>query len=143
MGRPSKFDRNKMDMICKAMEVGATRSLAAQAAGVHVATLYAWLAKGREAEDGDFREFHDRIKKSEAMCALRDLSIVTAASQNDWRASAWRLERRFGYQIGAPPKEEHALDAVELDVPTLLKQLAETEEMVRTFSGPVIDVNEV
>ena len=45
MARPSKFDKEKLDLICKAVEVGATRKLAAMAAGIDVSTLYAWLQK--------------------------------------------------------------------------------------------------
>jgi transposase-like protein len=142
MARPTKLDREKMDIICRAMEIGATRKMAAQAAGVHVATLYAWLAKGKENDSGPFYEFHDRFKKAEALCACHDLTIISRAAQDDWRAAAWRLERRFGYTIAPQPQEEITLDASELDVKSLLNEIKSTNELIEKFSGPIIDVDE-
>lgn len=144
MARPTKFDSQKMELICKAMEIGATRRIAAHAAGVHVATLYAWLAKGREAATGPFREFYDAFQKAEAMCALRDLSLITRAAETSWQAAAWRLERRHpsGYGRSIEKEEDISLTASELDIATLIKELKETNEIVSKFTGPTIDVNE-
>ena len=144
MSRPSLFDEQKMDLICKAVEVGATRKIAAEAAGISVATLYAWLAKGRNTNDPNdvFFKFLERIKKANSICALRDLSIITRASETDWRAAAWRLERRHGYIVGQPTKEEESIDAVELDVNSLIDELNATKDLIASFSGPTIDINE-
>jgi transposase len=144
MGRPSKFEKEKLDLICKAIEVGATRKLAAMAAGIDVSTLYAWLQKGRNSTNPKchFKEFSERIKKAEGFSALRDLSIITAASENDWRAAAWRLERRHGYIIGQNHKIEAPVEAEELDIATLIDEIKESDKLLLRLNGPVIDLEE-
>ncbi len=144
MARPSKFDKEKLDLICKAVEVGATRKLAAMAAGIDVSTLYAWLQKGRNSTDENclFKEFSDRIKKAEGFSALRDLSIITAASETDWRAAAWRLERRHGYVVGQSHQIEAPIEANELDIKTLMEEIKESDKLISKLSGPVIDLEE-
>ena len=143
MARPSKLDRHRMDLICKSMEVGATFKIASQVAGVHVSTVFAWMAKGREAKSGRFKEFHDRVKKSEGMCAVRDLSIITRASETDWRAAAWRLERRFNFTVlGEATNITEAINPEELNVKILIEQIKESDKLVRQLTGPVIDLDE-
>lgn len=144
MARPSKFEKEKLDLICKAVEVGATRKLAAMAAGIDVSTLYAWLQKGRNSTDPNclFKEFSDNIKKAEGFSALRDLYIITAASENDWRAAAWRLERRHGYVVGQSHQIEAPVEANELDIKTLMEEIKESDKLISKLSGPVIDLEE-
>lgn len=142
MGRPTKLDQDVIDIVCKAMEIGATRRIAAQAAGVHIATLFAWLAKGKEQETGIYRDFYDKVKKAEGMCCLRDLSIITKASIEDWRASAWRLERRYGYTVHQQPQIEVHIDADNISVTQLLGELAATEAKISQLTGPIIDLDE-
>ena len=143
MARPTKLDQQRMDLICKSMEVGATFKIAAQVAGVHVSTVFAWMAKGREAKSGRFKEFHERVKKSEAMCAVRDLSIVTRASETDWRAAAWRLERRFGYTVNSDIQDTNiSLNPEELNVKVLMEEIKESDKIVRQLTGPIIDLDE-
>lgn len=141
MARPTKLDKETLNIICRAMEVGATRKIAAQAAGIHVATLYSWLSMGREGNE-QFIEFYERVKKAEGLCALRDLAIITRASETDWRAAGWRLERRFGYTVNQPPKEEVINEAVDLDVNGLLSELSRTNDLIEKLKGPKIDIHE-
>ena len=132
-----------MDIICKAMEIGATRNIAAQAAGINVGSLFGWLARGREAKSGLYFEFFKRFKKAEGMCCLRDLSIIQRASlDGDWKASAWRLERRFGYTVHQNPAIEVHIDADNVSVTQLLGELRATEAQIGTMTGPVIDLDE-
>ena len=143
MARPSKLDQQRMDLICKSMEIGATFKIAAQVAGIHVATLFAWMAKGREANSGRFREFYDRVKKAEGMCAVRDLSIITRASETDWRAAAWRLERRFNFTVhGETTTDQNLIDPSELNVKILIERIKESDSLVKQLTGPVIDLDE-
>ena len=145
MGRPTKFDAEKLDLICRAIEVGATRKIAAYAAGIDVSTLYAWLSKGRNSNDQNdvFKEFSDRIKTAEGMSALRDLSIITRASETDWRAAAWRLERRHGYTVNHQIINESVdIDPHELDVNELMQQIKDTNNLISKLDGPKIDINE-
>jgi hypothetical protein len=143
MARPSKLDEQRMDLICKSLEVGATYKIAAQVANVHVSTLFAWIAKGKQEETGKFKEFSERIKRAEGMCAVRDLSIITRASETDWRAAAWRLERRFNYTtVQGSTDTPEEVNPEELDVKNLIQNIKESDNLIKQLTGPVIDLDE-
>ena len=102
MGRPSKLTPERSRAITGALRAGATREMAARAAGIHPGTLFAWLAKGREAHRGMYHQFHESVKKAEAHNGLEHLVVVRqAAKDGSWQASAWMLERRHGYRRDA------------------------------------------
>jgi hypothetical protein len=46
-------------------------------------------------------EFSDAVEKALAESEVRDVAVISiAAAQGDWRASAWRLERKFPDKYG-------------------------------------------
>lgn len=93
MARPSKYSDTVARRICKAIEAGATYKLAAKAGGVSYDTLNRWR-KARE-------DFARRVEDAEWKAAHRWLDCIDEAAQNgDWRAAAWRLERRYPDQYG-------------------------------------------
>jgi hypothetical protein len=52
------------------------------------------------------------------MCAVRWLGQIEKASQDgDWRASAWRLERRFPEHYGREPVRKVALTTPDGEAP--------------------------
>ena len=48
MARPSKFTDEIKKKLIQALSIGCTYVLAAKYAGIHEATFYSWLAKGRD-----------------------------------------------------------------------------------------------
>ena len=144
MPRPTKLTPDKIDILCKAMSIGAPRKVAAAAVGIHVGTLFAWLSRGKTARKGSlYREFHDRFRKAESMCCLGDLSIITRAAQDDWRAAAWRLKTRYGFTDNSTGDNVvEAIDPESINVPQLLAELKATDEIVGQLKGPVIDIDE-
>lgn len=94
-GRPTKFDQEIANKILTLIRSGNYIEPAAAAAGLHKATFYAWLKKGAKAGSGPFKDFNDAVVQAVAHAEALDVSIIGKAAQNgDWRASAWRLERR-------------------------------------------------
>ena len=83
-------------------------------AGINKTTVYEWLKRGaREKErlenqpngrmrkdEEPFVRFSNAVEKAQAEAEQRDLLIIAKASANDWKASAWRLERRFPAKWG-------------------------------------------
>lgn len=61
MARPTKLTRQRHDRIVNALRAGAYAEVAARAAGVHEATYYRWLARGR-AEQERIDEIHDELE---------------------------------------------------------------------------------
>ena len=98
MARKSKFIDAVTDRIMEALRLGATYELAAEYAGISRSTLYNWMEKGKDQDRGQYRTFLDIIKAAEAKGAIANLAMIeTAARAGDWKAAAWRLERRHGY----------------------------------------------
>ena len=108
MGRPSKMAIDTQSRVCEAIRLGATRELAAAAAGISASTLYRWLA-----DDGDrYLEFSDALKAAEAEGALDALRCIQAAAgSGKWQAAAWLLERRHPNGYG----RRQAVELVDVD----------------------------
>ena len=93
VGRPSKMNERTIAKLVEAIEIGATREVAARYAGISVSSFCSWMAKGREAESGEFSELLERIEGAEAKLEIFCLEKIQAHGEKDWRAKAWVLER--------------------------------------------------
>jgi len=116
-GRPSKFTKARKERIVQAIQAGCTYEMAADYAGITRSTLWNWLKKGEDPKEKTYCTFLDQVKKAEVEGAMVHLGTIAQASQKDWKASAWMLERRHGYsRDGIQRKEE---PVVELPTNTL------------------------
>lgn len=115
-GRPTKFDQKKQDKIITALKQGSYVESAAAFAGIDKVTLYRWLKRGaREIDrlenagprakvkktESVYVDFCNAVEQAMAEAEIRDLTTVSkAAKDGDWRAAAWRLERRHPKKWG-------------------------------------------
>jgi hypothetical protein len=97
-GRPTKKTPEARKRIIQAIEMGATRRLAALYAGISEALLYEW-----QAEDVEFLE---EIKGAEARRSIRWLATIEKASELTWQAAAWKLERLMPDEYGRKTRTE-------------------------------------
>ena len=108
-GRKKKVDDNLIKILTKALTSGASHKIACEAAGISQSSFYRWLKQG-ENGSAEYAGFYNSIKASESHGALKHLENIEKHSINDWRASAWLLERRYSYRkdgvIEERPKEE-------------------------------------
>ena len=96
-GRPCKLTPETQKAICDALRAGATHRMAADFAGVDVATMQRWLADPRSP----FREFREAVKGAEAKGDVGALAVIRQAATNGtWQAAAWLLERRHPAEYG-------------------------------------------
>lgn len=103
MGRPTKYRREIVDAIIAAIEAGATYDLAAAAAGISTDTLGRW-----RKEKPLFAEL---MREAEGKGAVKLLRVIDTAAVDDWRAAAWKLERRYPREYGRTVQEqEHSGD---------------------------------
>ena len=107
-GRPALLDINPeiQTRIVSAVRGGNYIEVAAAFGGISKETLYAWLRKGAKDKDGPYKDFSDSIQLALAEAEVQDVSVVNRAALGvkdsngnfvilpDWKASAWRLERR-------------------------------------------------
>jgi transposase len=112
--RPTKLNNELQKQIVDLIRAGNYIETASACAGINKDTLYDWLKRGareKARKDGkiDKREeiyvhFSDAVEKAIAEAEARDVMIIANASKNDWKASAWRLERKFPNKWG---RKEH------------------------------------
>lgn len=93
MARPTKYNDQTVSAIVQALSMGATYELAAQYAGITYETFNQW-SKTKPA-------FSEAVKKAEGEAVVKWLAkIEKAASDGNWQAAAWKLERRYPREYG-------------------------------------------
>ncbi len=101
-GMPISLTEEKAQLICKAIRQGAYIETACAYANVPRKTFYDWMKRGRMEDGSIFSNFVEAIDEALATAQMLDLEVITkAATGGDWRAAAWRLERRNPREWGA------------------------------------------
>lgn len=108
-----KTPRGKLDLetartICLYLKMGSWIETAAYAANVNPATVKKWIKLGRETQtllendqpiDPDrkmYADFFIAVKDALARAELSDLKKINAAGRaGDWKAIAWKMEKRY------------------------------------------------
>ena len=76
------------------------------------------MKHGREQVRGRYQKFLSQVEKAQAEAESRDVALIAKAASDDWKAAAWRLERkqprRYGPRVAVSVQQE--LEAV-LDRP--------------------------
>lgn len=107
------LDEDVQRRIVEGLSLGMTYKMAADFAGISEKTLYNWLRKGREGYSPIYVQFLEAVKRTTAQNAAGHLStIVKAAKEGRWQASAWMLERRFGWWAA---RDQSALESAEVE----------------------------
>ena len=93
MGRP-KLDPATTERVVSLIRAGNYLEVAATASGIHRSTLYRWMRQGRDQKRGRYRKFLTAVEKAQAEAESRDVALIAKAASEDWKAAAWRLERK-------------------------------------------------
>jgi hypothetical protein len=95
MARPSKLTEETKNLICKAIENGATYNVAAAIAGVSYSAFNLWMQKGREAtRKNKYLQFLEAVETSNAICLAKMAEKMVKSADKDWRAAESFLKRR-------------------------------------------------
>ena len=118
-GRPSVISKEKVESLYKYLKIGSYPETAAAAAGISKTTFYKWLKYGRRViennekrykkiveKDRMYVEFVNAYDEAIAIAEMRDLIVIDKAAQEDWRAAAWRQERRNPKRWGLRQQQE-------------------------------------
>ena len=105
-GRPTKLTPEVQTTIVNALAAGVYLETAASAAGVSRDTLNEWLRNGARCKAGVQKGFSDAVKKALAASELRHAATISLASQSQWQAAAWILERRWPQRWGRVERHE-------------------------------------
>jgi hypothetical protein len=108
-GAPSKLTLDRQERICDAIRAGVRPEAAAVYCGVSARTFYRWMAQGRAQDaEPEFAAFVDEVEAALAEWETRDVLLIGEAAKTDWRAAAWRLERRLPKVYGRRERHEIA-----------------------------------
>lgn len=99
MPRP-KLDPAITHRLVDLIRAGNSLETAATACGIHRTSLHRWLRHGKAQQRGRYFRFFEAIEKAQAEAEARDVALIAKAATEDWKAAAWRLERRFPRKYG-------------------------------------------
>lgn len=107
-GRNSLLTPAMQARICASVRSGNWLETAAQMGGIDRDTLFAWKRKGKEDLEAGrpnsiYGQFVNAVARAEAEAEAASVLRVLIASQKDWRAAAWYLERRHRDRWTASP----------------------------------------
>lgn len=83
--------------IITALRLGVTFKLAAAYAGMSYDAFHAWR--------NDDIEFAEEVERAIGVAATQWMNIIEEAAKVDWRAAAWKLQRRFPTEYGRSVNE--------------------------------------
>lgn len=105
-GRKTRLTPERQQKIVNAIRAGAYVETAAAAAGINKVTLYRWLKRGNKYPGTIYAEFVEAVHEATAQAEMRDVLAVSKAAAEDWRAAAWRLERKYPKRWGTVSRAE-------------------------------------
>jgi hypothetical protein len=79
--------------VAQLVKAGNYPVTAAAYCGISEETLRDWWERGRDG-DPAYSEFAGALDRALAEGELRDVALIAQASETNWQAAAWRLERR-------------------------------------------------
>jgi len=128
----NKFTPEVAEEICKLIRRGNYRETAAAASGVTGRTLRRWLYA---AANGDERYalFAADLEVAEAEAESRDVAMVGIAAGKDWRAAAWRLERKYPHKYGQQIKVAVASELEKFF--RILEEVLDNESLQRVYTA--------
>ena len=90
---PTKLTPEVHEKIVRFVRAGNFRETACAAAGITSRSLRGWLSLGAKGIE-PYAQLVADMDQAEAEAEARDIARVTKAGDEDWRAIAWRLERK-------------------------------------------------
>jgi transposase len=144
MGRKHIPIEPYIDKLEQAILIGATYELAALYAGVSKRTFERWRKEFDTAKDGTpLAQLRDRLLQAEGRAAVTWLAkIEKAASEGNWQAASWKLERRYPDQYGRTGVQKLAFTDVTGEHSTMpqLQIVLSQEPTPPALPPPAIDV---
>lgn len=106
-----KLTKETAETALELMSMGITERQVATVIGVHPKTLSKWINRPASAAQEDFSRQASRAR-IEGKAAL--IKKIEEAADNDWKAAAWLLERKYPSEFARPavraPKSNTAQD---------------------------------
>lgn len=119
MAPRTKYTPDTVKRITDAIKLGATYKLASAYGGITFQTFNTW----RDTKPA----FAQALQDAEGEAAVKWLAkIEAAASDGNWQAAAWKLERRYPQDYGRHVQEHTGLDGSPLKI--VIERVAKASE---------------
>lgn len=107
-----KLNQEMIEKACNYLRQGHYAVVVCEFLGISEATYYSYINQGKEDEkngkESIFLEFLKSIKKAEAEAEMRHIqNILKTATEGNWTASAWYLERKHKNRWSLKQEIEH------------------------------------
>lgn len=103
MARKTSYTPEIGDRIAKLVNAGAPIPRACEASHVSWNTAKTWIKRGRDGIE-PYTSFVTLIEEAKAAWVCGATMRITKASEKDWKAAAWLLERREARHFGTKAK---------------------------------------
>lgn len=106
------INKNDIDTIITALQGGCDLEIAVHAQGLSLSEVYEWLERGKNEEakiaagmkavktEAKFLSFWKQTKQARAVAIASVQMNIFAATREDWKASAWWLEKTMPEKYG-------------------------------------------
>lgn len=93
-GRPTTCTPERTKAFADAITLGMPLEFIFSYAGVDKGSYYNWMERGEKGEE-PYLTFFNAIKAAEPAFIVNNLEVIKRASEKEWTAASWLLERRF------------------------------------------------
>ena len=116
-GRPSKLTPELQAEIILLIKTGNFVETVCTTVGINKSTFYDWIKKGEQSNHprNRYNIFQESVKKAMAWSEARDVAIITQHSEENWRAAAWKLSRKYPKKWGKKAYADLNLDIEDLE----------------------------
>jgi len=104
--KPIEITQEFIDEFCKYIQEGNYIETVCDLMQINKDTVYKWIRLGGKGNP-KYKPFADAVKKAMAQSEMFLLAVLSrAAEKGQWKAAAWRLERKSPKRWGYGPKED-------------------------------------
>lgn len=149
------LDDTKREELLNLIVLGLPVNKAVAMIGIAESTFYNWMSRGMverdrlatipdakpKPEEKIYLEFLESLTRARAEAIAKKVAVISsAASQGDWKASAWWLERQVPEDFGKVDKQEvmsHSVSEVKVTITMgeLQEKIAKVLESRKTKSA--------
>jgi len=124
-GRDSKLTKEREEQIAQAIEQGKSINSASRMVGVTPQTVYNWLDRGEQQEEGLYADFFERITRAKGVGEDKYFSTIweLAKEQGDHRFLASLMKQRYP---DAWDDTETGVDAADITVTSDVVEIDES-----------------
>lgn len=94
IGRPSKLNDETKKRLFDAVKQCNTLEVSCSQAGISYRTMRNWEERGRREKSGEYFHFFQALRQAKAEAEAQLVGIITRATEKDWKAAVYLLERR-------------------------------------------------